>query len=1233
MTAPPLEVDHPWPGPESFRTEDAAFFRGRDGEIKQVLQRIRRSRSVVLYGASGLGKTSLVNAGVIPRLPADELFAVPIRVGYHAGAPPVAEQIQAEIFRNRSGPGMPATRLHATAWELMHLRDEPIEDAQPLLIFDQFEELFTIGAGTPQAAELIEELRGMIEDVPPASVRRRLERSPEQARSLSFQRKSHRVLLSIREDFLYGLELLRTQLPSIIHHHFRLGPLGGAAALEVVLQPGAAATAASAPAVIAAPLVEPDVAELIVRTVASSVDDDRPLDVLEVEPALLSILSAELARRRAPGAPITRALVTGNRTDIIAAFYERAVHDAPDPVRAYIEDQLVTATGYRTSAVVEEALAVDGFTSEVLAQLVNRRLLRVIDRQKARWIELTHDILTELATRSRRLRQERRRVESELRARTENQHRDQLARAAQYRKRRNVALVILGGLVLTLGLLVSLYQSERRSRWAEADHYRLVSDRYEAEQRARAAANEAKRTLRRPFIEASLREERNQEAMAQLAAVVREQPEAVWARALLGDLLLRRAWPMPAAPWFPDGPFSGLACNKARSRCAAAYRDGTVLVRGDISRQLVTDQKGYGSLWMSDDGEGLVWVPYSPGTALRWTLGAAEPRVVRFPIDDSWRNWWASVDTRIVVVPSRAELLVWRFGEEATVERVARTVSDAEFCLSLDGKWLAYQYDQNTLILADTHGKAIHRFPLAGTPTFVSFDPASKFLFAATGDATLRRWTVPAGAELAPLHPERAVRWIWFDTSGDQMALWLEGGGVALWSGPWRAPHVLMRSSHGVMDLSFAPDRRWLAIAARDGAVSAWSATGSPLSEPVRLDGLAFASTLGGDGLLGVSLAGSSARWTLAAPRARREYDLGEPILNAWFVAEHAVIAYGASRALQVRGDHTTTQPVFRSPLYLSRDLRHAVSSYTESVYLRHELPRLPYKDEADQLLISAKADGAVFSADGTRVAVSGGGEARIFDAATGQMIGAPVTGTVSAVLSDDGSLLATRGNEVGLTLWREAHGGWRQLTRIAELDVFPYAFDHAGTAIVLASENRARVFQLRDQQFTGHAVAHDSRITALAFSPDGRWIATGSEDKRARIWEAASGLPASDWFEHGGSVTAVEFSPSGRALLTGASDGHLRLWDLAGSGDASERDRLWLARLAEILSGMRVDPATGEVVPAPHAYEALVALRADLEGACPAGRGTPDCSSATIRLIRSLVDGGGADRSTPGAP
>ena len=67
-----------------------------------------------------------------------------------------------------------------------------------------------------------------------------------------------------------------------------------------------------------------------------------------------------------------------------------------------------------------------------------------------------------------------------------------------------------------------------------------------------------------------------------------------------------------------------------------------------------------------------------------------------------------------------------------------------------------------------------------------------------------------------------------------------------------------------------------------------------------------------------------------------------------------------------------------------------------------------------------------------------------------------------------------------------------------------------------------------------------------MAFSPDGKAVLTGSEDKTARLWDAASGPAHRTTDAHQGSVMAVAFSPDGKAVLTGSADQTARLWDAA---------------------------------------------------------------------------------------
>src|SRR6476660_2520404 len=92
-----LDKDNPWPGLESFEEESQAFFFGRDHEIKLLRDHVLDTPVTVLYGRSGLGKTSLLRAGLFPRLREENFLPVYVRLELKRGVTAVSRRLHQSV--------------------------------------------------------------------------------------------------------------------------------------------------------------------------------------------------------------------------------------------------------------------------------------------------------------------------------------------------------------------------------------------------------------------------------------------------------------------------------------------------------------------------------------------------------------------------------------------------------------------------------------------------------------------------------------------------------------------------------------------------------------------------------------------------------------------------------------------------------------------------------------------------------------------------------------------------------------------------------------------------------------------------------------------------------------------------------------------------------------------------------------------------------------------------------
>jgi len=173
-----LSKQNPWPGLRAFGESDRDYFFGRDREAAELFSLVQRASVVVLYGQSGLGKTSLLQAGLFPRLKTLDFFSVRVRFDHGDDAAPLAQQITAGVAEevDRLQIKGPRPTPNETLWEYFHRRDVDFWGPRnrlltPVVVLDQFEEIFTLGhrseKSNARVAEFQKELESLLEHRPP----------------------------------------------------------------------------------------------------------------------------------------------------------------------------------------------------------------------------------------------------------------------------------------------------------------------------------------------------------------------------------------------------------------------------------------------------------------------------------------------------------------------------------------------------------------------------------------------------------------------------------------------------------------------------------------------------------------------------------------------------------------------------------------------------------------------------------------------------------------------------------------------------------------------------------------------------------------------------------------------------------------------------------------------------------------------------------------------------------
>jgi sugar lactone lactonase YvrE len=436
---PNVDPQHPYPGLYSFQETDSKFFYGRKKETQDLLKLIENNTLTIIFGKSGVGKTSLLRAGLMPKLRERYYLPIYLRIDFgNEKKTPIAqtrETIQSKI--KELDPSAPAFE-DMTLWEYFSFVKILKGYVKPLLFFDQFEEMFTTGRDNLDSInEFVTGLADLVENRVPVPVREKLEKQKKTVvyknRGLDF-----RVILSLREDYLPQFESLYRYIPSMRHSRYRVLIMMGKNAVESVTGP--------AKNIIKDPEVGVEIVEKIPG--AKRVDYkpfesiDQSWKTKKIEPFLLSLFCYRINEKRleANAKEITHALIKNIKTeDIIKTYYEESINRFPPNVKIAIEDLLLTPDGYRKLQDINALKTGYGVTDRDIERLVDRRIIRKETRQDIDYVELIHDVLAPLLKQSRDNRLEEERKKKEAAVRRKRNRRIFAAAAA-------VIFVILAGL-------------------------------------------------------------------------------------------------------------------------------------------------------------------------------------------------------------------------------------------------------------------------------------------------------------------------------------------------------------------------------------------------------------------------------------------------------------------------------------------------------------------------------------------------------------------------------------------------------------------------------------------------------------------------------------------------------------------------------------------------------------------------------------------------------------------
>ncbi|MFE1308226.1 AAA family ATPase [Streptomyces sp. NPDC058755] len=1166
----------PYRGLAPYRQEDARWFFGRERSTKTLVAQLRAAERsgglIMLVGASGAGKSSLLNAGLVPAVEsgalgddggrpgavlqfvpgADPLGELTRRIPELASLAAKARQAEEDAAKNPAAPGSDAphfaeaVREAVMAWahretasnasNAPDTSDEtasgdastatsaaastaPPSDAspatRPVIIVDQFEETFTLCPDEPDRRTFLQFLHAAC--TPPAD-------SPGPAPVV--------VVLGIRADFYEQCLVYPELADALQHRHMVLGPLTTAELREAVTGPAKAVGLE----------LEPGLAELIVREV--SADGPRGAHDAGVLPLLSHALLATWQRRKSGRLTLAGYRAAGGIQGAVAATAERAWSSLDPAARTAArllllrlvrlgEDTQATRRRGTRRQLAQEA-ADPGKTEESLEALVRARLVTL----DAETVEITHEALLHAWPRLRHWIDEDRSDHLVRQRLEEDGH-------TWEDSGRDSSLLYRGS------------RLEQARGWAKS-----AGDTYLTRSAVQFLAASVR--LRRRTVLISRGAVAALVVLAVLAAgsaVVawQQRDDAVFEQVLAEADRVQHTDPSLAAQL-------DLVAHRLRPGDEGTYSRLISIVNAPLATPLLGHTGAVYLTSFSPDGKTLATASYDRTVRLWNVADRSHPKALGKPLTGH-TSW----------------------------------VSSAVF--SPDGHTLASAGDDGTIRLWDVRDPA-HPVPLGrpltghtGTIYLVAFSPDGHTLASASEDRTVHLWNVADPSRPRQLRTlgghTAAVRCVAFSPDGRTLAAGGDDDTIRLWNTadpghPKALPTVLSGHTDIVHSVAFSPDGRTLASGSADDTIRLWNvsdpAHAAPIGSPLTgHTGPIWSVAFSPDGgrLAAASADSTASLWNVGDPASPSQ--VGASLVGS--SGEMFALGFSPDGRTLATGSGDSKIRLWSVP---TRDMTGRSGAFRPdgkvlATAARDGRVRLWNVAAPDRPVALGKpfmgADGGhrsmMFSPDGRTLAVLNGTGTlylwNVTDPARPVPAGQPIAlrtrfaGFHTVAYSPDGHTLATAYQDRTIQLWNvtdpsrtvplgkplTGHRGY----------VNALAFSQDGHTLASGSADLTiRLWNVTDPGHVtriGHPLTgHSGPVNALAYSPDGRTLVSGSDDDTVRLWNvtdprAATAL-GSPLTGHTEAVTSLTFTADGRTLASGGDDNTVRLWNVTRPSSAT---------------------------------------------------------------------------------